>query len=328
MKLKLPCLWMIGWIVLALPAQASLAAAPIVSFDTSTPGSLGILVDGQRVALCVYRDEKISRPYIAHVKAPCGVQVTRAFPPVEGEDLMDHPEYHPGIWMSFGDLSGNDYWRLKAPVRFVDLPHSPLSGPGEGSFAGRFAYLDQADPNKTVCRETCRMKFLVRPEGYLFVWDSTFTSDKEFYFGDQEEMGLGFRLATPLRVEQESKVPLPPGNGTITDAKGRKNSSEVWGQTAEWCDYSGTLDGKHVGLTVMCHPENFRPSWYHARDYGFLTANPFGRAAFRQGEPSKVVVAPGETLRLRYGILVHCEDGDASPDLQAAYADYLEMAGK
>ena len=69
-------------------------------------------------------------------------------------------------------------------------------------------------------------------------------------------------------------------------------------------------------MTIFCHPENFRPSWFHARDYGLLAANPFGRAAFNKGEPSKVVVKPGESLRLRYGMLVHAGAARrATPDL-------------
>ena len=55
----------------------------------------------------------------------------------------------------------------------------------------------------------------------------------------------------------------------------------------------------------MCHPANFRPSWFHARDYGLLLANPFGRKAFGKGDASKVVVKRGGTLRLRYGVLLH-----------------------
>ncbi len=79
-------------------------------------------------------------------------------------------------------------------------------------------------------------------------------------------------------------------------------------------------------MALMCHPGNFRPSWMHARDYGFIAANPFGRKAFTEGEPSKVVVAPGERLRLRYGVLIHEEPQDTSPDLKTAYEDYLTLS--
>ena len=79
------------------------------------------------------------------------------------------------------------------------------------------------------------------------------------------------------------------------------------------------------GMTVLCYPDNFRRSWMHARDYGFIAANPFGRKAFRKGELSKVVVKPGESFRLRYGILLHAGEDDSGPDLKAAYADYVRL---
>jgi hypothetical protein len=238
---------------------------------------------------------------------------------------MDHPEFHPGIWMAFGDISGNDYWRLKARAEQVDLVEEPRGGAGEGSFTVRNRYLDAADPHKIVCNELCKFRVIARPEGTLLLWDSTFTGDNEFYFGDQEEMGLGIRLATPLRVETVDAT-LPPPTGTMTDAKGRKNGAQIGGKSSDWCDYSGTLDGGQVGMTIFCHPDNFRPSWFHARDYGFLAANAFGRAAFHHGEPSKIVVEPGQSLRLRYGILLHSGATVEVPQLQAAYEHYIRLA--
>jgi hypothetical protein len=152
------------------------------------------------------------------------------------------------------------------------------------------------------------------------MWVSTFTCDQRpFAFGDQEEMGLGFRVATSI-TEQNG--------GTIRDSEGRTTAAAIWGKSAAWCDYSGAIDGRHVGVTLMGHPDNFRPSWWHARDYGLLVANPFGREAFRQGQKSSVVVEQGESLRLRYGILLHAGKLGEPPDLAAVYADYVELASQ
>jgi hypothetical protein len=118
-------------------------------------------------------------------------------------------------------------------------------------------------------------------------------------------MGLGVRVATNLTVTR---------GGVITSSEGRKNEKEVWGRQADWCDYSG----KGVGVMLMPDPQNFRRSWFHARDYGLLVANPFGRQAFTKAEPSRVVVKKGEILTLRFGVLVH--DGDL--DRQAAYNEF------
>jgi hypothetical protein len=288
--------------------------------------SIDIAVGHEMFATYVYGgDSAIPRPYFKNVRAPDRTQVTRNYRPIAGKDTMDHPEFHPGIWMAFGDISGNDYWRLKAPVRHEGLAEPFTVAPGKGSFAVRNRYISAQDPDKTICNEVCRFTFYERPAGTLVVWDSTFTGDDEFSFGDQEEMGLGIRVATPMRVEKGDGS-LPPGTGTITDAKGRKNGAEVGGNSADWCDYSGTVDGKHVGITIFCHPDNFRPSWFHARDYGFVAANAFGRAVFKKGEPSKIVVKPGDEFRLRYGILVHADGDGQLPDLNAAYQDYVQLA--
>lgn len=286
-------------------------------------GQITITVDGKPFATYVYKDPKISRPYFAHVQTPNGTQVTRNHPPIEGQDTMDHPEFHPGIWMAFGDLDGHDYWRLKAPVE-----HSRFAvNRKDDTFAVVNRYLAANDPSDLICEEVCRFRVEPTSFGTWLIWDSTFTGVHKFTFGDQEEMGLGVRVATPMRVEKGDGA-LPQGTGTITDAQGRKNGAEVGGNSADWCDYSGTVDGKHVGITIFCHPDNFRPSRFHARDYGFVAANPFGRAAFKKGEPSKVVVKPGESFRLRYGVLVHADENGKAPDLNAAYDDYLKASNE
>jgi hypothetical protein len=308
-------------------SRPSSADAPEVRL-TASDGKVDISIAGQPVATYLYNDKTITRPYFAHVRAPNGRQVTRTYPPVAGQDVMDHPTFHPGIWMAFGDISGSDYWRLKARVRHAGFVEEPKSRAGQGTFAVRNEYLDQQDPTKVVCNEVARYKFATRPAGYLLLWDSTFTSGKEFYFGDQEEMGLGIRVATPIRVASKGPAGLPAGQGAMTDSQGRKNEKEIGRNTADWCDYSGPLAGQHSGITIFCHPENFRPSWFHARDYGLLEANPFGRHAFKKGDVSKVVVKPGESLRLRYGVLLHSESPNTQPDLAAAYQGYLQVVGK
>jgi hypothetical protein len=314
----------LAWGIETNLAAAAEADSKPVAF-TEGDGRLTVAVDGLPIAVYCYKDARITRPFFTHVRAPNGMQVTRHHPPIEGQDLVDHDTFHPGIWMSFGDISGSDYWRIMAPVRHVKFVERPKGGDGKGTFAVRNKYLDQKDPSKVVCEEVARYTFLTRPEGYLIIWDSTFSSDKEFAFGDQEEMGLGFRVATPLRVEKKSEGDLPPGNGTIVDSEGRKNGDEVWGNSADWCDYSGTIAGQHVGITLFCHPKNFRPSWFHARDYGLLEANPFGRQAFGKGDKSSVAIKPGETMRLRYGVLLHAGQPGSKPDLKSAYTDYVEL---
>jgi hypothetical protein len=47
---------------------------------------------------------------------------------------------------------------------------------------------------------------------------------------------------------------------------------------------------------------NFKPSWFHNRDYGLMVANSFGNKAFTQGAPSAVRIEANQSLKLRYRI--------------------------
>ncbi len=78
-------------------------------------------------------------------------------------------------------------------------------------------------------------------------------------------------------------------------------------------------------MTLMPDPANFRQSWFHARDYGFVAANPFGVNAFTRGEKSKIVVPKGDKLRLRFGVLLHSSQDSNTPDLNGAYRDFLSQ---
>lgn len=312
---QLSCLLiLILCISIASTATAEEKSKGIVSFRKER-NQLILTVDQQPVANYVFRDSIIPRPYFAHVKAPGGRQVTRNHPPLKDVDRTDHDTLHPGIWLAFGDLGGEDFWRNQSRIvhqGFADPPDQPA---GTGGFFEEKHYL--RPDGSLLCKERFRCFLHVLDNAYLLEWDSTFTSDAEFYFGDQEEMGLGVRVTTAISEVER---------GRLSDSEGRAGAGKIWSQAADWCDYSGVVGDERIGMTIMCHPDNFRPSWFHARDYGFVAANPFGRKAMQKGDLSKVVVKPGEKLRLRYGILIHSSPKDQPLDLKAAYQEYLTFA--
>gem|GEM_PF-594612 len=53
-------------------------------------------------------------------------------------------------------------------------------------------------------------------------------------------------------------------------------------------------------MTLLAAPANLRGSWWHNRDYGVFVANPFGRAAMKQGDRSKVRVARRQLFRAEF----------------------------
>lgn len=298
---------------------------------SSSEGEVRIEYDGRPFARYVYADETITRPYFCDLCAPSGVQVTRTHPPGK-DDLQDHATYHPGLWLAFADINGHDYWRLKARVAYDGFEKKPYvetiskeaadAAGGARQYAGfavRNRYLS-TDGKETVCEERCAVRFFATGEGHWIVWDSAISSAEHgLAFGDQEEMGLGVRLATAVAVQSQR-------GGEIWNADGRRDEKEIWGRRSAWCDYRGVLADKRVGAAIFPHPKNPRECWWHVRDYGLQVANGFGERSVAAGETGMLNVARGETLRLRYGVLLHAGEKDARPDMPAAYGVYQKLA--
>jgi len=289
---------------------ATLFAGERFAVETK-PDCLIITQSGEPVATYVFRDDKVLRPHFKQLHAPGGIQVTRNHPPVAGQDATDHDTMHPGVWLAFGDISGNDFWRNKAIIKHERFTKAPAIRDDSLTFATDNTL--QTASGQTVCKQTSRITLAVRPCGYLLIWDATFQSDeRDFVFGDQEEMGLGVRVATAITQKN---------GGMIRNSAGMESAKATWGKTADWCDYSGVIGERRVGVLLMPDPKNFRASWFHNRDYGLMVANPFGRNAFTKGEKSAVVVKKGEPFRLRFGVLTHTAPSDLN--LIAEY-DYFK----
>lgn len=278
---------------LACAFSLNAAAADLAVRQDS--GRLVITDRAQPVVEFVFKDERILRPYFANVHTPGGVKVTRNHPPVAGVDATDHDTMHPGIWLAFGDISGQDFWRNKAPIEHIRFIEPPRVESGRVAFATECRLRIAED--KTVCSLTNRFTLTPLTNAWLLAWDASFRSEEgDFMFGDQEEMGFGVRVATAITEKN---------GGVIKSSSGMKTAKTTWGQPADWCDYSGAVNGQQVGITLMADPANFRPSWWHNRDYGLMVANPFGQEAMKQGAKSAVHVKRGKIFRLRYGALIH-----------------------
>ena len=287
------------------------AAQPRVSFDVGDH-ELVISIGDVPVASYVFVDPNIPRPYFAHIKTLNGEQVSRHHPPIDGEDATDHATMHPGIWLAFGDLDGTDFWRNKGRIKHARFIKIPVAGPGQGEFTQLKEYV--REDGRVICQEVFTCRVVVIDDGYVLEIDSTFTSPRSFYFGDQEEMGLGIRVATAI---------AEVNGGALSDSAGRTSAKQIWSQSADWCDYRGLVNGQRIGMTILCHPRNPRPSWMHARNYGFVAANMFGRKAMNKGAESKWVVSPEESLRISYGVAVCSQVGQPAVNIDSIYQSYV-----
>jgi len=293
---------------------------PVVGFKY-VPTGMQITIGGKPFASYYTASTKIPRPYFANVKSPSGVQVSRNHPPIEGKDSMDHDTFHPGIWLTFAGINGNDYWRLKQRTEHEMYIGTPKSGPGKGTFTVSNFYLDSIDTSgNRIAHEVCKYTILARPNYNLLIYDSTISSDEhELRFGDDEEYGLGIRVQTPIEERYGGQILNADG------LKGEKGPNNAYGKASDWCDYSGMMDGTFIGMTVMPDPKNFRRSWYHVRDYGLIAANLFGSKKVAGLERNDVVVKKGEKFHLGFGVAIYSAPDQSKVDRNAMYKDYLKQ---
>ncbi|MFN7730851.1 MAG: DUF6807 family protein [Pirellula sp.] len=303
-------------VMLGVPHAATACHSDIGGFSwEKRPDRLLISLDGQPIVEFVFQDEQIHRPYFANARIVQGLQLTRNHPPVPGKDASDHEAMHPGIWLAFGDINGFDYWRNQAPMEHLGFVVEPMLQDGQLHFVTECRLrTSTGDP---LCLLTNNIVLSARPTGWLLKWDATFQADTcDIVFGDQEEMGFGVRVATPW---------IEKNGGRILNSAGAQTAKGTWGQSAKWCEYSGSSQCD-PGILVMAG-ENFRESWWHNRDYGLMVANPFGREAMKQGSKSAVKVAKGESLHLRFGALVF--GGPSAerprPDAEREYQFFLKI---
>jgi hypothetical protein len=290
-------------------AAASIAAGAVFAAEPTRksefaieekPDRLIITDAGRPVAEYVFNDPEIKRPYFRHVHTPSGIQVTRTHPPVEGKDLADHPTFHPGIWWGFGDINGEDFWRNKATIRHERIEHAVTQQPIGKAVEIRHICVLVTATGQTLGRVGFATWIRRVPSGYQIDLQIRLEGDKkELVLGDQEEMGLGVRLATPL-VEK---------NGGRVTSDGKVGAKAIWGTKAPWCDYSGTIDGRKVGITIS-HFNGDLP-WWHVRDYGLMVANDFGKRA----RPEAPLTVVKDVWFKGYMILIHdAPDFDPAKD--------------
>jgi hypothetical protein len=283
---------------------SALAVWPLSAAVTLTQadGSIHIEIGGKPFSDFYYGPDA-PKPYLHPLRSASGRIVTRRFPMenVPGESTTD--KHHRGVWLGFKSVNGFNFWENefsyndKSAGKVVTRAIEQVkSGESAGSFRGIFAWLSPV--GQAMLEEDRKMTF--RDGGALRIVDVDLTLKAlvDAAFADSKDGAFSVRLAEPL-TEKNS--------GTIVNSTGGRKMAETWGKPANWVDYSGELDGEKLGVALFDHPSSFHhPARWHVRDYGLLAANPFGANAFDPQVPAApVMLMRGQSLRLRYSIVVH-----------------------
>lgn len=281
-------------------------------------GRIRVTIDGEEFTSYNY-DGVPARPYFWPVLAPGGIPVTRAYPmqkDVPGE-TQDHP-HHRSMYFAFGSVNGADNWSEEAGHGYTI--HRSLDEVVSGPVFGRFVTTsDWTDRDRRRVLEQRASVTFWRGDGERRIMDVDLrltATDGDVRFGDTKEGGL-------ITIRVASSMDVPRG-GRITNAYGGIDEPETWGHAAHWCDYSGVVDGRPVGIAVMDHPVSFRhPTYWHVRDYGLMGANPFALGDYTRGEKDgSHLLKAGETLRFHYRVLVHRGHAE-SADVRGQYLNFV-----
>lgn len=244
-----------------------------------------------------------NKPYLYPIIGPTGANMTRHYPmkkDIQGES-DDHP-HHTSLWFAHGGVSGVDFWHAKKSAGTIQTQAvSPVPPRGDGV---AISTLDHwlTPKQVTLATATNFYGFNVLPDGSRVIdYSTTIAPDGtvgELVFADTKEGTMAIRLAPQLRLKGEVAT------GKAINSEGDKDN-RVWGKRAKWVAYWGQIDGKTCGVAIFDHPTNLRhPTWWHARDYGLVAANPFGMSDFEKGKHKRgagaFTLKHTERLKLNY----------------------------
>ncbi len=278
-------------------------------------GSSGVKIDeaGDKLRVEIngklfteYNYQDVPRPFFYPVIGPTGVPVNRHWPmkDTNKDEAQDHV-HHKSLWYTHGEVNGQDFWgEGRGSGKIV---HDKFLKVSSGSDMGEITSTNKwiARDGKVVCTDTRTHRFYNKPDGQSMDFEITFhASEGKVVLGDTKEGSMAIRLTPTMRLK--GKV----GKGHIVNSEG-DTEGKTWGKRAAWCDYYGPVEGETVGVAIFDHPSNPKhPTWWHVRDYGLFTANPFGVHNFERKAKGvgDITIPAGESLTFKYRFYFHKGD--------------------
>ena len=246
---------------------------------------------------------------------PDGREVTRG----ETSEVSKDHVHHRSLYVAYGEVNDVDLWGEGSNSGRV--VHQGFTQKQGGAVVGRI-YTDNHWTTQTgdvlmADKQNFRIYNLPEDATLLDLDLSFIAATGDVHFGDTKEGGI-----MSIRVHPSMNA---SDGGKIENAFGGINEAETWGKRANWCDYSGVVDGTPVGIAVFDHIVNPRyPTYWHVRNYGLMGSNIFGGGTFER-DPAKdgsYTLKHGEEMHFRFRVLIHA--GDATVGKVAEkYHDFI-----
>lgn len=288
-----------------------------VTFREQSESKLEVLIDGSTFAVLNHGGDW-NKPFLYPVHAANGKNVLRPIIATKeqqgsSKEGTDH-FHHKGVWISVDSVNDEklNFWHESSKIA-TDQVTAKSNSDGSGTLILKNSWLQDDQP---LVKETTTVT--IYPSRILVYHIELSATDKDVTFHDTKEGFFAVRVASSMR-EMEG--------GHIVNADGLEGEKQAWGKPSPWVDYYGPVDGSTCGVTLMDHPENFRPARYHVRGYGLFGISPFGPRTYSRNElPAEpVTLKPGQKpLQLTYGLFVHTGDTEAG-NVAKAYQTFLKV---
>lgn len=306
-----------------------------------------VMIDGKPFTTYWWPDD-VMKPVLYPVYTSAGTEVTRGFPvkPRVGE-RTDHP-HHVGIWLNYGYVNGYDFWGTsnaipeatrKASYGLIKhLSIDQLSGgKSEGSLATSASW--ETSSGKELLSEKAEYRFIVNGATRMIDRITTLTASNEnVSLKDTKEGMFAIRVARELELPSKEEIILTDAKGNPETVKkmtneavsGAYRSSEgiinekVWGTRAKWMTLYGNIGDEKIAVVMLDHPKNPNyPTYWHARDYGLFSLNPFGVKDFTEGKQELNYSIPaGKSIKLRYRVIIHSGSQLSDSEIEAFASDF------
>ena len=304
----------------------------VVLVDYREKQKVDIYIDGDLFTSYIYPSD-LEKPVLFPIRTATGTLITRGYPldPREREPV-DHP-HHTGMWFNFGDVNGYDFWGNSSSIpedrkghygrilhRGVKRAESRDDG-GVLEIAADWQVPAEEERWHTLLQEQTIFEFSGDEDTRCIDRITRLTAQEDpVVFGDTKEGMFAVRLDRAFMfpdgkahrytdadgIPQAVEVVDDQGmNGQYRNSEGVEGK-EVWGKRARWTALSSNIGDEDITIAIFDHPDNLNhPTYWHARGYGLFSVNNLGAAAFdSNAEPSRVELAPGESIVFRHRVYI------------------------
>ncbi|MEC8044153.1 MAG: DUF6807 family protein [Verrucomicrobiota bacterium] len=256
-----------------------------------------------------YNFNKLAQPIIWPVQGPGNIRMLRDYPMKKDTpgEANDHP-HHRAFFIGHQGMNGANFWHNQFKNSGT-VEHLKVIETRSGEDRALIKTLNSWKDNegKIIGADTRTLTFSGDDQAHILDLEiNLHATNQDLVFEEFKDGFVGIRTHPDLRLNPSPKHGVKEVFGKARNSEGTEGKA-IWGKRADWVHYHGTIEDKPAGIAFMSHPSNItrkgEKPWWHARDYGLISANPF--APEKIGGDGEYRLPRGQSLKLRYRFIFH-----------------------